>query len=395
MDPRRPTTMLAVVLALASSLCAQKSSTVTPVTGESWLNHLHRSFDETSMGKTGRLGPPDEQHPGTTFEVVRVDDQQAIAVYGSDLYRWDCRGCHGESGLGAPPEINSVINPVRSTSTLLVMQRMKKVGMAMSPAEAARLAWQSHEALLERLHNGGQDMPSFPHLSDPEIRSLLAYLRELAEVPHAENQQIGLQESRARIGEHIVKSTCHICHNAAGPNPTPQQLAEGAIPPLSTLTTRVNRTRFIQKVTRGEPIVMGTSPLACRGRMPVFDYLSAEEAADAYLYLIQYPPAARPMPEPVVSLASSEAASLPPVPPRASLITHSMLAREEQGSDMQSLAFMAVVAVLISVLLAGMFGFTVWECMRIAANQHAQAITAQKAAQVTSPVSGHGERLIA
>ncbi len=62
---------------------------------------------------------------------------------------------------------------------------------------------------------------------------------------------------------------------------------------------------------------------------------------------------------------------------------------------MQSLAFMAVVGVLISVLLAGMFGFTVWECMRIAANQRAQALTAQKAALVTPPVGEQGERLIA
>lgn len=31
---------------------------VTAVAGESWLNHLHRSFGDTSMGKTGHLGPP-------------------------------------------------------------------------------------------------------------------------------------------------------------------------------------------------------------------------------------------------------------------------------------------------------------------------------------------------
>ena len=30
---------------------------VTPVSGESWLAHLNRSFNETSMGKTGHLGP--------------------------------------------------------------------------------------------------------------------------------------------------------------------------------------------------------------------------------------------------------------------------------------------------------------------------------------------------
>jgi hypothetical protein len=34
------------------------SSVPTSVSGQSWLTHLGRSFDETSMGKTGRLGPP-------------------------------------------------------------------------------------------------------------------------------------------------------------------------------------------------------------------------------------------------------------------------------------------------------------------------------------------------
>ena len=53
---------LAIILVLASSVAGQTSGTkdvpVTVVAGESWLNHLQRSFDETSMGKTGRLGPP-------------------------------------------------------------------------------------------------------------------------------------------------------------------------------------------------------------------------------------------------------------------------------------------------------------------------------------------------
>src|SRR6202051_4777666 len=52
---------LVVVFLLATSLLAQPVGTkdvqVTGVAGESWLTHLHRTFGETSMGKTGRLGP--------------------------------------------------------------------------------------------------------------------------------------------------------------------------------------------------------------------------------------------------------------------------------------------------------------------------------------------------
>ena len=47
--------------AFLTPLCAQtgkgKILQPTPVAGESWLQHLHRSFDDTSMGKTGQLGP--------------------------------------------------------------------------------------------------------------------------------------------------------------------------------------------------------------------------------------------------------------------------------------------------------------------------------------------------
>jgi mono/diheme cytochrome c family protein len=92
------------------------------------------------------------------------------------------------------------------------------------------------------------------------------------------------------VGEHIVKSTCHVCHSAVGPNPDTQQLVEGAIPPLSTLSTRTSLPEFVRKVTYGAPIIMGTPPLQRRGRMPVFGYLSEDEAANVYLYLMLYPP---------------------------------------------------------------------------------------------------------
>src|ERR1039457_2245362 len=102
----------------AGSLPAQNVP-VTAVGGESWLNHLQRPFNETSMGKTGRLGPP-PANPGEEIPhwqpVSAVSSvPQTVTLHGSDLYRLNCQGCHGESGQGAPPEINSVINPVRAT----------------------------------------------------------------------------------------------------------------------------------------------------------------------------------------------------------------------------------------------------------------------------------------
>jgi mono/diheme cytochrome c family protein len=164
----------------------------------------------------------------------------------------------------------------------------------MSRADAAELARQAKVLLLQRLHKGGEAMPPFPQLNELEIRSIVAYLELLSEVPGAEGNQVAVKESSNRVGEHIVKSTCHICHSAVGPNPDPEQLYDGAIPPLSTLTTRTSLPEFVRKVTIGAPIIMGAPPLSYRdsyrGRMPVFRYLSHADAAEAYLYLTLYPP---------------------------------------------------------------------------------------------------------
>jgi mono/diheme cytochrome c family protein len=244
------------------------------------------------MGKTWRLGQilkaPEETAAPSSGQ--RSSSGNSVVLHGADLYRMNCEGCHGESGLGAPPEIASIINPVRATSATLIMQRMKSVGADVTRAQAAELAGQSKTALLQRLHNGGQDMPSFSYLDDSEVRSLVAYLNLLAGVPNAAARQATVSESHARVGELIVKSTCHTCHAATGPNPGPEELAAGAIPSLATLTSRVSRAQLIRKITQGAPVMMGAVPDSLRGRMPVFYYLTETEAADVYAYLEAYPP---------------------------------------------------------------------------------------------------------
>lgn len=271
-----------------------KASDVTAVEGGSWLNHLHRSLGQSSMGYTGRYGPTEPASAATgnmspSLLPIASSDRE-ITLTGADVYRLNCRGCHGESGLGAPPEIHSVINPVRATSVALTLQRMQQVGMSMTHREAAVLASQAMTALVDRLHNGGQNMPAFHHLREPELRALLQYLEQLAAVPGTNKALLNVHESHLHRGEQIVKSTCHICHNAQGPNPDPQQMLDGSIPPLSTLTSRKSLPEFVEKVTHGAPVLMGSPTMWYRGRMPVFYYLSQEEAADVYLYLESYPP---------------------------------------------------------------------------------------------------------
>jgi mono/diheme cytochrome c family protein len=278
---------------LSGQAAATKDTSVTAVEGESWILHLHRTFNDASMGKTWALGPsapvPGEAAPDWQLDLSPSYGSEIVTLHGSDLYRLNCRECHGELGHGAPPEIGSIIGPVQATSVAVTMDRMKKACREMSTSEATAIAKESKVLLLKRLHEGGQDMPP-PNLSEPEIHALVPYLEQLSAVPGAEKNQIAVKESTVRVGEHIVKSTCHICHSATGPNPAPEQILGGAIPPLSALTRRVSLSEFVHKVTSGAPIVMGKPAASYRGRMPVFPYLSQDEAAAAYLYLTRYPP---------------------------------------------------------------------------------------------------------
>ncbi len=256
----------------------------TPTTGPSLLEHLHRNMGDTSMGRSSwQLGPA----PAETSGRIQVGPlPPTLILSGADLYRLKCQACHGAQGEGAPPEINSIINPVRATSVAVILDRMKKTGAVMSHKEATALASQSQTALLTRLQKGGTFMPK-PELSDAEIRVLLPYLQQLAGLPA---RQLTTQESTVKVGEHLVKSTCHTCHGAVGGNPTAAEIASGIIPPLSTLTSRTSLEQFVRKITRGAPVATGELSVPSRGRMPVFNYISEAEAAAAYIYLLAYPP---------------------------------------------------------------------------------------------------------
>jgi mono/diheme cytochrome c family protein len=272
-------------------VATSRDLSATPVSGPSNLQRLGLTIQRTSMGWTGQLGPPPDALARPADRIVPTGDlTRSFTLTGADFYRLDCRGCHKETGGGAPPEINSLIEPVQGTSLVLWEQRMKQAGRAIDPAFAKQVVSGARADLLKRLLEGGQKMPSFAHLQGPEVPALVAYLELLAGVPGAAQRQSTVTESSMRVGEHLVKGTCHICHPATGLWPSPEALLDNAVPSLATLLT--NRTLFevIRKVRHGAPVAMGVAQVMCRGRMPVFDYLTDDEAAAAYLYLSTYPP---------------------------------------------------------------------------------------------------------
>ena len=243
------------------------------------------------MGSTGALGPsPDAPVVPGDYRPVLGDLTQPVTVTGEDLYRLDCRGCHKADGGGAPPEINSLIEPVQGTSLTLWQQRMKAAGRSVDASFAASVVSGAKADLLKRLREGGKKMPAPTHLQGPEVDALVAYLEMLAGVPGAASRQRTVAATWARVGEHVVKGTCHTCHDARGPWPTPEALLDNAIPSLVSLTSQRTLGEVVRKVRVGSPIVMGIAHVSYRGRMPVFDYLTDTEAAAAYTYLLMYPP---------------------------------------------------------------------------------------------------------
>jgi len=81
---------------------------------------------------------------------------------------------------------------------------------------------------------------------------LIVYLKQLSGLPGAEREQTSVKESPIRV-ESTFEVDVHTCHAAYGANPSPQQIAEGTIPPLSALTSRVTLPQFVRKSQRVRP----------------------------------------------------------------------------------------------------------------------------------------------
>jgi mono/diheme cytochrome c family protein len=258
---------------------------VTPVEGPSTLHHLHRTIEGSSMGWGGQWSAP----LNLTTPPPRAGTRGDFVLSGADLYRISCRACHRPNGEGAPPEINSIIGPIQSASVQWLTERMKAMGRPTDPAFIRELTSSTETDLRKRFKTGGHDMPSFDHLSDDEINVLRPFLDQMAGLPGAEARQRYVAEPSARVGELIVKGTCHICHDATGPENAPT-VRNDIIPPLSSMSHQKTFAGFVRKVREGAPIAVGAAGMSSRGRMPVFNYLTEREAAAAYSYLSLYPP---------------------------------------------------------------------------------------------------------
>jgi mono/diheme cytochrome c family protein len=259
---------------------------IKAVEGPSWLKRLGLPRQKTAMGQMGHTGAGRSPAGSSTWGQPSFPEalKQPFAITGADLYRMSCESCHGAGGTGAPPEIRSLVEAVRATSPALARQ-LAGPGRRLDQESIRKMTSRAEASLRERLYNGGERMPPFRHLQRTEVNALLAYLRGLAGVPGA-GTQVRLTEPVARVGEHVVRGTCFICHDATGPGRDAMTTSPGLMPSLASfLDQPVNL--VVRKVREGAP---APGMIGLRGEMPVYPYLTAEEVKAAYIYLMTYPP---------------------------------------------------------------------------------------------------------
>lgn len=169
----------------------------------------------------------------------------------------------------------------------MIQRRMKARGTEISDEMAREMSVEAEKSLRDRLQNGGKAMPPFSHLRGDEVDVLLAYLDQLAGVPAGSHAARQVTESAARVGEHVVKGTCHICHDATGPGGGHMAMMRGITPSLASLTDEHSLSSLTYQVRHGSSGMM----MRMGGpQMPSFPYCTEEEIAAAYFYLEGYPP---------------------------------------------------------------------------------------------------------
>jgi mono/diheme cytochrome c family protein len=276
---------------------------VTPAHGPSWLKHLGIfNLRFTAMGQMGGYEPPpssareEPRFPvggsppsgpmgmGTggmmgrsysnyrfnPYEVERMMNEKFLLA-GVDLYRLNCRSCHGPNSGGSPPEIKSLIGPVQG----------RPIGREL----AKELAAQAEKSIRQLLQKGGDKMPPFRHLDREEVDALMQYLQQHVGAPESQGKEILVTQSVARVGEHLVKGTCQICHDATGPGSGRMGMTGGIIPSLASFPYEQSMQSLVWQVESGSrPMMMGAQ------RMPAYPYITNDEAAASYLYLVRYSP---------------------------------------------------------------------------------------------------------
>jgi mono/diheme cytochrome c family protein len=253
-------------------LAAAGAGRVTPATGPSLLTRLKTGFDQSSFGRAGYVGASPaapEAEPAASTPGGWLQD--GFELSGEDLYRINCRSCHGIGAAGLKPITPSIVGRVREGAAEGedVGTRRRRAGAEM--------------AIRHRLDQGGAVMPPFVHLEPAEVEALIAYLEAIAGVAEPNAPAPRVRVPALAVGEHVVKAVCQTCHDAV---PGLRRVAGQAISPaLSEIPERWSVGELVEAVRAG---AMPAKPGAAH--RPRLGYLRPDEVRAAYVYLVAVPP---------------------------------------------------------------------------------------------------------
>lgn len=254
---------LALGLAAAAAGAAQGAEKVTAASGPSLLTRLKTGVDAASFGRAGYVGaPPAGAEPTSPAPADWL--ASGFDLTGEDLFRINCRSCHGVGAKGLGADIPSVLAKIRGAAQ-----------------QAAGGDTSGELSVRHRLLVGGQVMPAMAHLTAAESDLLLGYLGTIAGTQGGPAPAT-VHVPALRVGEHVTKAVCQICHDAAPGRVRPP--SDQALSALSEFPAKYSVRDFVHRAVRG-----GTT-MPSPGHKPRLDYLRPEELEAAYVYLIGYPP---------------------------------------------------------------------------------------------------------
>ncbi len=127
--------------------------------------------------------------------------------------------------------------------------------------------------------------------------------------------------------------------------------------------------------------------------MPVFYYLSKDEAADVYLYLTQYPPSQVASSDVVVAASQENQTSNtpPPAPPAPITARASTIQRTRPAKPVGNLSFVAIAVLMgvgvfaVLLILCG-FGVVTYAFLKLSAKNKRHSQPAQGSHAMGTPV---------
>ena len=191
---------------------------VAPVVGPSWLTRRGVAYDRTNLGVATRdaltRAPTDRTAAAATRDAAHACPRRRSAL---------------STQLPGVSPRGETARPIRTLRSAANSRRCFVGGdQATTTTNVARTN------LPDLIRHGTVLMPAREHLKDDDLDMLFDYLTQAAD-PIETARRARRVGSWARLGEHVVKGTCHICHDAVGPRTSPASVQKGEIPSLEAL----------------------------------------------------------------------------------------------------------------------------------------------------------------